>query len=80
MVIGLGRLQIGLPYVPYGFAVQHLRALESSLIAMLEPILSPAWALLGAGEVPTSRAFIGETIILASVGAQVALRTRSVER
>lgn len=63
----LGSLQIGLPYVLYGMAVRRLRALESSLLAMIEPVLSPIWVLFATGERPSVMAAIGGGVIVASV-------------
>ena len=49
VLIALGVLQIGLPYVLYASAVRKLRALESSLLATIEPVLSPVWVVLRDG-------------------------------
>ncbi len=63
----LGTLQIGLPYVFYGMAVRRLRALESSLLAMIEPVLSPIWVVLATGEKPSVMAAIGGGVIICAV-------------
>jgi drug/metabolite transporter, DME family len=63
----LGIFQIGLPYVLYGYAVRKLRAVESSLLATIEPIISPLWVYLATGEVPGVPAAIGGTLIVLSV-------------
>ena len=67
VLVALGTLQIGLPYVLYGMAIRRLRALESSLLAMIEPVLSPIWVLLATGEKPSVMAAIGGAVIVASV-------------
>lgn len=67
VLIALGTLQIGLPYVLYGMAIRRLRALESSLLAMIEPVLSPIWVLLATGEKPSTMAAVGGAVIVASV-------------
>lgn len=69
VLVALGTLQIGLPYVLYGLAIRRLRALESSLLAMIEPVLSPIWVLLATGEKPSVMAAIGGAVIVASVAA-----------
>jgi drug/metabolite transporter, DME family len=66
----LGTLQIGLPYVFYGIAVRRLRALESSLLATVEPVLSPVWVLFATGEKPTAMAAAGGAVIVAAVAIQ----------
>lgn len=77
VLIALGVLQIGLPYVLYGMAVRRLRALETSLIATVEPVLSPVWVLAATGERPSALAIAGGAIIVAAVAAQAALRGRA---
>lgn len=66
----LGTFQIGLPYVLYGIAVRRLRALESSLIATIEPVLSPIWVLIATGETPSAVACAGGGMIVSSVVIQ----------
>jgi drug/metabolite transporter (DMT)-like permease len=66
-LVALGALQIALPYLLYGVAVRALSALESSLVAMIEPVLSPVWVLFATGERPSRDAILGGAIILAAV-------------
>lgn len=67
VLVALGTMQIGVPYVLYGMAIRRLRALESALLAMIEPVLSPIWVLLATGEKPSLMAAIGGAVIVASV-------------
>jgi drug/metabolite transporter (DMT)-like permease len=67
VLVALGTVQIGLPYVLYGMAVRRLRALESSLLAMIEPVLAPIWVLLATGERPSVMAAAGGALIVASI-------------
>lgn len=67
VLAGLGTLQIALPYLLYGIAVRALSALESSLVAMIEPVLSPLWVVFATGERPSRDALIGGTIIISAV-------------
>jgi len=66
----LGTLQIGLPYVFYGIAVRKLRALESSLIATIEPVLSPIWVFFATQEKPSAMAIAGGSVIVLAVVLQ----------
>jgi len=66
----LGTFQIGLPYVLYGIAVRRLRALDSSLIATIEPVLSPIWVLIATGERPSVMAAAGGATIVGAVVIQ----------
>jgi DME family drug/metabolite transporter len=70
VLFGLGTLQIGLPYVLYGVAVRRLRALESSLLATIEPVLSPVWVVFATGERPSPMAIAGGGLIVFAVAAQ----------
>jgi drug/metabolite transporter, DME family len=70
VLVGLGTIQIGLAYVFYSAGVRRLRAVESTLVCTLEPILSPVWVLLGTGERPTPSAILGGALIVMAVTAQ----------
>jgi drug/metabolite transporter (DMT)-like permease len=70
VLIALGFFQIGLPYVLYATAVRHLRALQSSLLATIEPVLSPVWVVLATGETPAPLAIAGGAVIVLAVAAQ----------
>jgi drug/metabolite transporter (DMT)-like permease len=76
-VIGyLGLFQIGLAYVLLTFAVKHLSALETSLLILAEPALSPVWTALVHGERPARWAILGGALILAATLANLAGRDR----
>lgn len=68
-LLGVG--QIAIPYVLYARAIRYLTALRVSLVAMIEPILSPLWVFLFRGEAPSRSAVVGGVIILASVVVQM---------
>jgi drug/metabolite transporter, DME family len=70
VLVALGLFQIGTPYVLYAVAVRRLRALESSLLATIEPVLSPVWVVLATGETPSLLAMVGGAIIVISVAVQ----------
>jgi drug/metabolite transporter (DMT)-like permease len=72
----LGVVQIGFAYLLFGYGVEHVQALEASLIGMLEPVLNPVWVFLFLGETPGWWAVLGGTIIVAAVAA----RTIATER
>ncbi|MBC7216870.1 MAG: EamA family transporter [Candidatus Caldatribacterium sp.] len=63
----LGTVQIGLSYFLYAQAIRKVRALEASLILMIEPILNPLWVFLALGESPGRFALLGGGVILFSV-------------
>jgi drug/metabolite transporter (DMT)-like permease len=62
----LGVFQLGIAYVLLSRAITEVRAIEASLVLLLEPVLSPIWAWLVHGETPGSRAVVGGLVILAA--------------
>lgn len=65
-VLWLGVFQIGLAYVFLARGVEHVSALEASLLLLLEPVASPLWAWAWHGEAPGALALFGGAIILAA--------------
>jgi len=66
-IFGLGIVQIGFAAVFFSFAIVRISAIQSSLIAIIEPALNPVWVFLAIGEKPTGRAVLGGVIIVAAV-------------
>jgi drug/metabolite transporter (DMT)-like permease len=60
----LGLVQLALPYVFLTYAIPRLRALELSLLLLVEPVLNPIWAWLVHGETPSAWALLGGALIL----------------
>ena len=67
IVAWLGIFQLGLGYAFFNFGQKHLRAIESSIIAFIEPIFNPVWVMIGYGEIPGLWACIGGIIIPATL-------------
>lgn len=65
MILGFGQLGLGFIFFLYGQKL--LPAIESSLIAMLEPILNPVWVFIGYGEFPGYWAIAGGLVIIAAL-------------
>ncbi len=63
----LGTVQIGLSYLLYAQAIRKVKALEASLIPMIEPVLNPLWVFLAFGESPGRFALLGGGVILLAV-------------
>lgn len=72
MLAFLGIVQIGVGYIAFTYGLKRSTATESSLLAMIEPILNPIWVMIGYGEWPSYLAILGGSIIL------VALSTRTL--
>ncbi len=76
MIAFLGFVQIGLGYLLFTYGLKRTLAVESALIAMLEPILNPVWVFIGYGERPANLAILGGLIIIAAL----VIRTIVTER
>ncbi|MDF2521958.1 MAG: rane protein [Clostridia bacterium] len=63
----LGIVQFGVPYVLYGIAIKHIRALDAVMIAVIEPILNPVWVFLFLGEKPGFWAVLGGAIVMIAI-------------
>jgi DME family drug/metabolite transporter len=66
IVLYLGVFQVALAYVFLNRGIGRVRALEASLLLMLEPVLNPVWAWLVHGERPGRWSLAGGAVILAA--------------
>lgn len=65
----LGFFQLGLPCMMMIRAARHLTAPQIALLALIEVLLGPIWAWLGAGEVPAAATLAGGALVLAALVA-----------
>jgi len=63
----LGVLQLGFPCMLMVAAARHLSAPEIGLLGLIEVLLGPIWAWLGAGEVPAVATLVGGGVVLAAL-------------
>ncbi|HEY8609238.1 MAG TPA: DMT family transporter [Noviherbaspirillum sp.] len=63
----LGFFQLGFPCMLMVRAARSLTAPEVSLLALLEVLLGPLWAWLGAGEVPAPETLVGGGVVVAAL-------------
>jgi drug/metabolite transporter (DMT)-like permease len=63
----LGVFQLGLPCMLLVVASRTLRAPEIALLSLLEVVLGPLWAWLGAGEAPGNATLYGGAVVLAAL-------------
>jgi drug/metabolite transporter (DMT)-like permease len=63
----LGAGQIGLGLILFTLGARHLKAVESSLLALSEVVLGPLWVWLGVGETPSSATLAGGVLVLLAV-------------
>jgi drug/metabolite transporter (DMT)-like permease len=76
----LGVFQLGLPCMLLVIASRSLPAPQIALLGLLEVVLGPLWAWLGAGEAPGAATLAGGAIVLAALVANEigALRAKAV--
>ncbi len=72
VLIFMGLVQLGLPYILYSIALKHVTAMEGILIPLIEPVLNPIWVLIFTGEKPGLWALLGGAVVL------IAVTTRSI--
>jgi len=63
----LGVFQLGLPCMLLVLASRALLAPEIALLGLLEVVLGPLWAWLGAGEVPARATLIGGAVVIGAL-------------
>jgi drug/metabolite transporter (DMT)-like permease len=63
----LGVTQLGLPCMLLVLASRALLAPEIALLGLLEVVLGPLWAWLGAGEMPAGSTLLGGMIVLSAL-------------
>lgn len=76
----LGFFQLGLPCMLMVIASRHLTAPEIALLALLEVVLGPLWAWLGAGEAPAAATLSGGALVVAALVANELAGLRSAQR
>ncbi len=78
VVLFLGSVQIGMGYTTYAAGLKYVRAMQASLIGLIEPVLNPLWVfLLFRQEKPGPLAMLGGAIILAATAFQVVWGART---
>jgi drug/metabolite transporter (DMT)-like permease len=63
----LGVFQLGLPCMLLVLASRALLAPEIALLGLLEVVLGPLWAWLGAGEVPARATLLGGAVVIGAL-------------
>ncbi len=63
----LGVFQLGVPCMLLVLVSRSLTAPEMALLALLEVVLGPLWAWLGAGEIPSGATVAGGLVVLAAL-------------
>jgi drug/metabolite transporter (DMT)-like permease len=73
----LGIVQLTIPYLLYSVAIRHVRALDASIISIIEPILNPVWVMLATSERPAFWSIVGGIIVLTTSLTRSLLASRN---
>jgi drug/metabolite transporter (DMT)-like permease len=76
----MGAVQLSLGLILFTVASRSVPAAQLSLIALVEPTLSPLWAWLVANELPPIWTFAGGAVILLAIVVQTLFSTASESR
>lgn len=71
ILLYLGVVQLGIPYLLFARGAAKVKATEASLLVLLEPVLNPVWTFLFAGEIPGRWALTGGALILVATAWRV---------
>ena len=72
----MGAVQLTLGLILFTIGSRSVPAAQLSLIALIEPVLSPIWAWLASGELPPIWTFIGGAVIVGAIVIQALFATR----
>jgi drug/metabolite transporter (DMT)-like permease len=72
----MGAVQLGLGLALFTLGSRSVPAAQLSLIALVEPTISPIWAWLAVSELPPILTFVGGAVILAAIAAQALFSAR----
>ncbi len=67
VILLMGTFQLGIPYILFSLGIKKTKAVKSSIIATIEPILNPIWVFLVIGEIPGVLSLIGGMIVLITI-------------
>ena len=67
LILVLGIIQLGIPYIFYTTAIKHVTALDAIIFPVIEPILNPILVFFILGEALGPWAFLGGSLVLGSV-------------
>ena len=67
LILLLGVLQLGIPYILYTTAIKHVTALDAIIFPVIEPILNPILVFIVLGETLGSWSVFGGALVLSGV-------------
>ena len=72
VLIGMGSVQLSLPYFLYTKGLQTITSQEAAILTLIEPLLNPVWVALIVGEVPSTPTIIGGLLIIGGLAVRYA--------
>ncbi len=75
VILLMGTFQLGIPYILFSLGIKKTKAVKSSIIATIEPILNPIWVFLVIGELPGILSLIGGLIVLLTIALYNVIKT-----
>jgi drug/metabolite transporter (DMT)-like permease len=72
VLIGMGSVQLSLPYLLYTKGLQTITSQEAAILTLIEPLLNPVWVALVVGEIPSTPTIIGGLLIIGGLVARYA--------
>jgi drug/metabolite transporter (DMT)-like permease len=79
LVVLLGVVQMGLPYILFARALRHVYTQEAALLTLIEPIANPIWVLLLWGETVPVSTWIGGGFIVGGLAVRYLIGMTNVE-
>lgn len=70
VIVAMGTLQLGAPYVLFIKGLKTIPATDAALITLVEPILNPVWVWLVVHEAPHWSTMIGGTLIVLALAVR----------
>jgi drug/metabolite transporter (DMT)-like permease len=67
LILLLGVLQLGIPYILYTTAIKHVTALDAIIFPIIEPILNPILVFIVLGETLGAWSVFGGALVLSGV-------------
>lgn len=66
-ILGLGIVQLGIPYILLTLSSKNCPPLACSLLGAMEPLLNPLWVFIFNGEAPGFFALVGGLVVIISI-------------
>jgi drug/metabolite transporter (DMT)-like permease len=76
----LGIFQLFLPFILYNYALLYIRAVESTILKTIEPVLSSVWVAAAVREFPSPEALAGGVLVISVIVVWTLLTEKKTAR